>query len=208
MVVSMSPKQKVYQSVLDVIREFIKENNLQAGDKLPSERELADKLKASRASIREALRSMELLGLIEVRHGGGTFVSTYRPFHSVELLASFILLESNTKKDLMVVKQILEKEGAKLAFMTFTESDSDRLQAIIQENHDPKQKHINFFEYIFNQSNNFLLLKIWGLVQEFSQTIQLYYYEASFYLTLLHIYQKRDYHGIEKLFGRSSYQTE
>src|SRR5699024_12812352 len=128
MAVSMSPKQKVYLSVLDVVRNFIKEHNLKAGDKLPSERELAEKLQASRSSIREALRSLELLGLIEVRHGEGTFISTYRPFHTVELLASFILLESNTNRELIFVIPLLVKEVAKHEFEHLYVSDYKILQ--------------------------------------------------------------------------------
>jgi len=201
MAVSMSPKQKVYLSVLDVVRNFIKENHLKAGDKLPSERELAGKLQASRSSIREALRSLELLGLIEVRHGEGTFISTYRPFHTVELLASFILLESNTKRELIFVKRLLEKEGAKLAFEHLDESDYRELESIINcKRKSLSEKHIAFFYYIFNKLNNLLLIKIWGLVQEFSQTIHSSPYEDSFYDSLIKIYKNREYSAIEDLF--------
>lgn len=85
MAVPMTPKQKVYQGVLQEIRNFIAKNNLKTGDKLPSERELSDKLQAGRSSIREALRAMELLGLIETRHGEGTYLSMYRPYQTMEL---------------------------------------------------------------------------------------------------------------------------
>lgn len=211
MAVSMSPKQKVYQDILNVIREFIKENGLQAGDKLPSERELAGKLQASRSSVREALRSMELLGLIEVKHGEGTFISVYRPLHSVELLASFILLESNTKQELLIVKHLLEKEGAKLAFVSMNESGTNRsaLQSIAaSDQNKPAKRHHTFFEYIFSKSNNLLLLKIWGLIHDFSQTVHLSYYEESFYVALLEIYKNGDYHMIEELFSQVTYSSE
>lgn len=201
MAVSMSLKQKVYQDVLNEIRKFIKRHHLQAGDKLPSERELAGKLQASRSSIREALRSIELLGLIEVRHGEGTFLSTYRPFHTVELLASFILLESNTKKDILFVKQSLEKEGAKLAFNYLEQKDFKNLKSIIYlHESQPTKKHVAFFEYVFNKTDNLFLIKIWGLMHEFSQKINESLYERSFYSKLVHIYESRDFPAIEDLF--------
>lgn len=201
MAVSMSLKQKVYQDVLNEIRKFIKRHHLQAGDKLPSERELAGKLQASRSSIREALRSIELLGLIEVRHGEGTFLSTYRPFHTVELLASFILLESNTKKDILFVKQSLEKEGAKLAFNYLEQKDFKNLKSIIHlHESQPTKKHVAFFEYVFNKTDNLFLIKIWGLMHEFSQKINESLYERSFYSKLVHIYESRDFPAIEDLF--------
>ncbi|MDY0405348.1 GntR family transcriptional regulator [Virgibacillus sp. 179-BFC.A HS] len=93
------PKQKVYQAVLKEIRTYIEEHHLQPGDKLPSERELAEKLDAGRSSIREALRAMELLGLIETRRGEGTFLTTYQPYQSVELLSSFILKNEASRKN-------------------------------------------------------------------------------------------------------------
>lgn len=123
MAVSMSPKQKVYQGVLQEIRKYIDSNDLEPGDKLPSERELADKLLAGRSSIREALRAMELLGLIETRRGEGTYLSTYRPYQTVELLSSFILQENNTKKNLLITKKVMEKEVAKIAYHCINDND-------------------------------------------------------------------------------------
>src|SRR5690606_15594180 len=100
---------KVYQEVLEQIRLFIDQHNLSPGDRLPSERYLAETLKAGRSSVREALRAIELLGLIETRKGEGTFLKAYQPYHSVELLSSFILRESKKKEELIEFKKLLEK---------------------------------------------------------------------------------------------------
>jgi len=58
----VTTKPKVYQGVLQQIRLYIEKNRLGPGDKLPSERELSEKLQAGRSSVREALRALELLG--------------------------------------------------------------------------------------------------------------------------------------------------
>ena len=87
---TLSTKQKVYQEVIRELQRYIEVNNLNAGDRLPSERELAEKLNAGRSSVREALRALELIGLIETRHGEGTFLRAYRSYQTVELLSSFI----------------------------------------------------------------------------------------------------------------------
>jgi DNA-binding FadR family transcriptional regulator len=58
----------------DLIEELVVTNRLQPGDKLPTEGELADQLGIGRSSVREALRSMETLGLVEVRHGRGMYL--------------------------------------------------------------------------------------------------------------------------------------
>ena len=62
---------KVYQQVIIQIKDMIDKGTLKKGDKLPSERTLVEQLQVSRASIREALRALEVIGLIECRQGEG-----------------------------------------------------------------------------------------------------------------------------------------
>src|SRR5208282_3795681 len=66
-------KNKVYEEVAQQIERLIL-NKLRPGDKLPSERELAELLRVSRSSIRDAIRGLELMGLVEPRQGAGTIV--------------------------------------------------------------------------------------------------------------------------------------
>ncbi|MFD1038108.1 FadR/GntR family transcriptional regulator [Virgibacillus byunsanensis] len=209
MAVSMSPKQKVYQGVLTEIRKFIEDNDLKPGDKLPSERELAEKLEAGRSSVREALRAMELLGLIETRRGEGTYLSTYRPYQTVELLSSFILQEKNTISDLALAKQVLEKEAAKLAFDHIKRIDIEELRALLHDsNLMLHEKHEAFFNYLFNKTENFLLTKIWNLMEDFSRTVNKHYYMEEFYTSLITYYSKKRYDHIEDLFLTSRYKEE
>lgn len=198
---SMSPKQKVYQGVLQEIRKYIDDHDLKPGDKLPSERELSEKLQAGRSSIREALRAMELLGLIETRHGEGTFLSQYRPYHSVEVLSSFILQGANTKNDLLFAKKVIEKEAARIAYDHIRQADIEQLYSIIYDNTlNNNEKHVAFFQYLFYKTENLLLAKVWQLMDEFSYTISSLSYELSFYLELIQLYQVNDYRKIEELF--------
>ena len=66
-------KKRLSESAIDEIKNFIFSNDLQEGDQLPSERVLVQKLQISRSSIREALRMLEITGLIEVKPGKGIF---------------------------------------------------------------------------------------------------------------------------------------
>lgn len=205
MAVSMSPKQKVYQDVLQEIRKFIEKNDLQSGDKLPSERELSETLQAGRSSVREALRAMELLGLIETRHGEGTFLSTYRPYQTVELLASFILQENGIKKDLLLVKMTLEKEALKLSCDKISKNDIEKLSSILENpSKDPMEKHVQFFQVIFSKSENYLMKKIWQLIDEFSHTVNEHGYAKEFYLEIIQIYRTENYQAIESIFENRS----
>ena len=66
---------KIYEMVMEQIKDIVKKGELKSGDKLPSERDLCEKLEVSRASIREALRALQMLGLIESKHGEGNFIN-------------------------------------------------------------------------------------------------------------------------------------
>ncbi|MBP2077349.1 FadR/GntR family transcriptional regulator [Oceanobacillus polygoni] len=199
---SFSIEQKVYQGVIKELQRYIEKNNLNPGDKLPSERELSERLKAGRSSVREALRALELIGLVETRHGEGTYLREYRSFQTVELLSSFILRQNNMKDDLTFTKKIMEKEAAKLAFGRISAPDIQELKTILEANSsDALTKHRSFFKYLFEKTENLLLMKIWTLMDEFSHAVCVYRFEESFYYSLLKLYSERDYSSIDPLFS-------
>ncbi|WP_139343329.1 FadR/GntR family transcriptional regulator [Virgibacillus siamensis] len=201
MAVSMSPKQKVYQGVLQEIRRFIDSNDLEPGDKLPSERDLSEKLHAGRSSVREALRAMELLGLIQTRHGEGTFLSMYNPYQTVELLSSFILQENNTKKDLLATKRLIEKEVAKLACKRLNTNDLYILQSYLDNPQLSRtEMHVSFFRFLSEHAENKLLAKIWYLLDDFSNTVNTFYFQWEFYHKLLEMLRQKECELIDRLF--------
>jgi len=164
---------------------------------------MAEKLQASRSSVREAFRAMELLGLIETRRGEGTFLSTYRSYQSVELLASFILRESDKKNDLLFTKTILEKEISKLAFHLITKEDIKHLSILVKTSSYSKEERENiFFQTLFDIVDNTLLMKIWRLLQAYTRTLETIYYDVTFYEKLLQLYLKKEYEAIEKTFDK------
>lgn len=197
----MLSNQKVYHGVLEEIRQFIQEKDLKPGDKLPSERDLSETLRAGRSSVREALRALELIGIIETRKGEGTYLSSYRPFQTVEILASFILTEKNTKESIISTRKILEKEVAKIAYETIRENDIHQLKKIlIDEKSDIKQTHIDYFTLLFSKVENELLMKIWQLILEFSFTIDKELYDPVFYKELIKVYEEKQFSKLEMLF--------
>jgi GntR family transcriptional regulator, transcriptional repressor for pyruvate dehydrogenase complex len=95
-------KNKVYEEVAQQIERLILKK-LQPGDKLPSERELAELLKVSRSSIRDAIRGLELRGLVEPRQGAGTIV---RETPAAELVAN--PFENPLKRRREMVTELLD----------------------------------------------------------------------------------------------------
>jgi GntR family transcriptional regulator, transcriptional repressor for pyruvate dehydrogenase complex len=117
----------LYEQVADRLREFIDEQQLQPGDRLMSERDLAKQLGVSRSPIRQALIALRTLGLIEIRHGDGIYL--LRP--AAEMIASFALEVVENQADLpqiWEVRQPLEAQAARLAARRRTDSDLARLQ--------------------------------------------------------------------------------
>ncbi|SEQ72733.1 FadR/GntR family transcriptional regulator [Piscibacillus halophilus] len=186
-----SSKIKVYQEVLEQIRLFIEEHELSEGDRLPSERELADQLGASRSSVREALRAIELLGLIETKHGEGTFLRTYRPYHSVELLATFVLRQPKTKEELLDVRQILEQQCIIRVMDHISSEDIDDLiEQLVTI--DEQEVHEFIFKQLFSIVGNELLSKIWYLINNFSQASYRIIKSKSEYVRLLSFIKNKD----------------
>jgi GntR family transcriptional repressor for pyruvate dehydrogenase complex len=92
-------QSKRYLDIVRDIQDMIRHEKIRPGDRIPSERELAETLQVGRSTIREALRSLELLGLIETRRGEGTFLADHRNHKLVEVLSTFILQDGQSVKD-------------------------------------------------------------------------------------------------------------
>src|ERR1700680_2537838 len=106
----------VTEGAIDRIRELIVSGSWGPGDRLPKESELAAQLGLSRNSLREAVRALSQLRVLEVRQGDGTYVSSLEPDLLLES-TGFIshLLLGDTALDLYEVRRILEAAAASLA---------------------------------------------------------------------------------------------
>lgn len=106
--------KKIFIEIVKHLRELIKQENIKPGDKLPSERVLSERLNVGRSSVREALRSLELLGIIETRQGGGTFLTSIQHHQLVEIVSSFILQENESIEDVHKTRMMHEKEAIRI----------------------------------------------------------------------------------------------
>lgn len=100
-------KNKVYEEVARQIESFIL-GKLQPGDKLPPERELSDMFSVSRSSIRDAIRSLELTGLVEPRQGSGTVVRELSADAVINPLANVLRQKRQLVSELLDVRKMLE----------------------------------------------------------------------------------------------------
>jgi GntR family transcriptional repressor for pyruvate dehydrogenase complex len=160
------PQSKVYIQTIKQIHAIIQTDSLRPGDRLPSERELSERLSVGRSSVREALRALELLGLIETKRGEGTFVKDFGGHHLVELIGSFILQSEASKRDLLDTKRILEEQSIRKVCEKKSSEDLQYLRDFFIQNHDDFQEE--FAKLLIRLTENRLLLKIWLLLSEYA----------------------------------------
>ena len=113
--------------------------NLKAGDQLPSERKLAETFEISRPTLREALRALAVLGVLEVRHGGGIFVSQLEARDLLAPLTFFLTLRVSEVDKLYEARRLIEGEIAALAAGRGDAAVLPELEASILAQEDAKR---------------------------------------------------------------------
>lgn len=120
-------RTRVYEEVMVRLAELIRQGSLQPGDRLPSERILADRMRVSRATLREALRVMELQGLVASRRGAGNYIAGGR---AADLA---LVLQHLALQDIFELRLLIEPSIAALAAERATPQDVFRLESILQQ---------------------------------------------------------------------------
>ena len=129
--IPIKPK-RISDQVFDQIRELIFRGKLKPGEKLMTERELAQAMDVSRTTIRDAIQRLSAMGLIVQRQGQGTFVKSYDAGHE-NPLAKAIEAQNASIEDLLEVRIGLECNAASLAALRADESDIKAMTRSIEE---------------------------------------------------------------------------
>jgi GntR family transcriptional regulator, transcriptional repressor for pyruvate dehydrogenase complex len=122
----------IYREILAQIEAYIRENGLKAGDRLPTDRELAAMLGVSRPTVRMALKALESLGRLESRVGSGTYVrETSHQLAAAELVRGLPLDESFLRQ-LQTARNAIELQILQEAFKHRTPRNLARVQAVLE----------------------------------------------------------------------------
>jgi GntR family transcriptional regulator, transcriptional repressor for pyruvate dehydrogenase complex len=153
------------QDAAAAIRRFVREGRLQAGDKLPSEREIGERLGLSRTSVREALRFLEHEGLLEVRQGRQSVVRPVDLAPAFEPLVERLAAERDVLQDLLEVRVPLEILAARAAAGRRSEADVQEMEACLRRTRelidlqaDTVEEDVLFHEVLYRAAQNTVLL--------------------------------------------------
>ncbi len=136
-------KQRVAEEIVHQLRGLILRGHYATGDKLPPERKLAEELGVNRASLREAIKSLEQMGLVKTRQGDGTRVLDFMQTAGMELVSHLVTGTGDGTPSLDVLEDVLEfrrifaRDVARLAAQKASPADIDRLEEVAHRADDP-----------------------------------------------------------------------
>ena len=140
---SLRPRERLYQEIVDQIQAQVQNGALVPGDRLPPERELAEQFGVSRTAVREAIKSLAEKGLVTVEVGRGTFVQALTSEHVVEAMALLLGDERGSLAALQAARELLEIPIARLAATNRSPVHVERLSELLRQmeiaQHDPQR---------------------------------------------------------------------
>ncbi|MCU6712624.1 FadR family transcriptional regulator [Paenibacillus sp. J5C_2022] len=181
----MEPSEKVNLShiVSERIKAYITENGLSEGDRLPSEKQLIDGLGVSRTVVREALKSLEMLGIVKIRTGDGIYVSSLS-LKPVLDQVSFRWHQSERKMhELLSTRRVLELGAVEMAIDRYDISlinEMDACNRAMMEKVDrglsPLEEDLAFHEALFRATGNETYGELSALISDFFLEIRLHHF--------------------------------
>jgi len=173
-------KNTLHQQIVSLLAKRII-NQMQPGDKLPSERDIAADLDVNRATVREALKKLETLGLIEIRHGEGIFIKDYLTSGNLELFKMIIYLNDTIPlsilQNLLEIRRIIVPQMAANASENITREELQQFEAIVTSHDTILEKDLAVHQLIAKASRNLLYIFILNFFNQIFRDFGYLYFE-------------------------------
>ena len=121
------PQDKNYLNIVQQIKQAIVAGELKVGDQLPTENEFTKIFGVSRSSVREALKALEVMGMVESRKGGGSYIANNLFFSMADSLSIYFVLNGGTVKDLISMREVIELGVGKEIICNGTDEEIEEL---------------------------------------------------------------------------------
>ena len=126
-------RTRIPEEIVSQVLQLVREGAIKPGDRLPPERELAQQLNVSRASVREAMRLMDIQGLVKIRPGSGTFITEDTVEVIVQAFSSLLSGPTSAASDIFEMRLILEPQIVSLAAERASDADIRRMEEILEQ---------------------------------------------------------------------------
>jgi GntR family transcriptional repressor for pyruvate dehydrogenase complex len=173
--------KKIYEEIVEQIKQLMAGGELKPGDKLLPERELAERLQVSRASVREAIRALEMMGFVEIRPGDGTFVRDTNTDDIIQPLAMFLAVEKTSLLEMFAIRMIFETATARMAAEQASEEEVGEIKTALEkmikslniQDSEKGEEYDTAFHYaVAEATHNGLLIRLFRTISEdFSRSI-------------------------------------
>jgi len=165
-------KTALAEDIVAQILALLREKQLRPGDKLPPERILAATMHVSRPSLREALRTLSIIGVLDLRHGSGAYITTLEPAQLVQHLDFVFALDDSTYLQLFETRKVIEPAICQLAAQRITDTELAQLDAcVVNAQEGLKISHELYFQADFDLHETIAAACGNFLLQRFMQSI-------------------------------------
>jgi GntR family transcriptional repressor for pyruvate dehydrogenase complex len=162
----------ITETIIDQIKQMILSGEMKKGQKLPPERQLAEMLSVGRTSVREAVRALQYMGILEVRSGDGTFLTENVSLLSDHFKTSF-LIKHFSVIELVEARKIIEVETVCLAAERSSEEEKENLKGLFKKSVQVKndvsaflKADFAFHRKIAEMSQNSVLVEFFTAMRE------------------------------------------
>lgn len=160
-----------YKKVIEYVKDEIRQGRIRLEDKLPAERIMAETLDMSRNSVREALRTMENMGILESKQGSGNYLTGNLNKMFAESIGMMLLLKQITYDEVNSLRRAIERESYLQAITNISQNQIEQLVKILEtmkrsEIDEMVQKDKEFHYLIISASGNNLVINIMEALEE------------------------------------------
>ncbi len=185
-------KEKLFIRVFNEIRTYIIENKLEPGDKLPTEQELCNKMGISRNALREAIKALEIMGIIESRPSIGIIIQDFNTDFIFQSML-YYLMADDTKliHEILDVRKTLELGFIEQAYDKITDKELDDLEKVLESMkarveknqlfyNEDHQFHKILYRNLDNKTLNSILDAAWNINEEFNYELKKSYLDNDY----------------------------
>lgn len=175
---SAKKNEKITDIIISQVRDAILSGQLKPGDRLASEKELVSQFGVSKATLREALRALEVMGLVELRKGasGGVFITEVKLQTIIHSMMNFLHFKSLSISEITMIRFILEPAIVGIAAAKITDKDLKSLESFIASGEVDSAartlKDISFHRYLSRVTSNSMLILIVDFIESLLDEIK------------------------------------